>query len=570
MFCSIAQKHTDMKFLIALLMIPFCAFSQTRDVDSIFQDKGEVYFSFHAESIEQLNTISGLVSIDHGSTLEQAHAYANQKEFLAFLDLDVKYTIEEKPGFTFKDLNMLLSLDQKQMNDWDFYPSYEVYVEMMYAFEEQYPELCKVSSIGTSVNGRELLVAKITDQIDEEEGEPRLLYTSSMHGDEITGYVLSLRLIDYLLTNYNSDTRVTEIVNNIEIWINPLANPDGAYTNDNSTVYGAMRYNANWVDLNRNYPDPEDGDHPDGNSYQDETLAFMAFADSCEFDISSNFHAGAAVANYPWDTWSQYPADYDWWTLVMHEYADLAQDNSNSNYFNSFDDGVTNGYDWYEVNGGRQDYMNYEKHCREFTLELSDSKTPPGSQLPYFWDANYNSFLAYLEQSRYGLHGVVTDSISGEPIAAHVVIEGHDADNSDVFTHLPMGDYHRYLASGSYDVTFSAEGYQSKTIASTAILSSTTTVLDVQLAPSAVGLDESLRNAISIYPQPASEFIQIDACPNDVTEILLIDSSGKLVKRISTNHKSSIYISRDQLPSGSYILDFQSDNYGFQKAILLH
>jgi len=559
-----------MRFLITLLMIPFCAFSQMRDVESIFQNKGEIYFSFQAESKDQLNKVSQFVSVDHGSTLMNAYAYANQKEFGAFLDLDIDYAIEENPGFTFKDLNMLLSLDQRQVNDWDFYPSYEVYIEMMYAFEEQYPELCKVSSIGTSVNGRELLVAKITDQLDVEEGEPRLLYTSSMHGDEITGYVLSLRLIDYLLTNYNTDTRVAEIVNNIEIWINPLANPDGAYTNDNSTVYGAMRYNANWVDLNRNYPDPEDGDHPDGNSYQDETFAFMAFADSCEFDMSSNFHGGAEVANYPWDTWSQYPADYDWWTHVMQEYADTAQTHSNYNYFNSFDNGVTNGYDWYEVNGGRQDYMNYEKHCREFTLELSDSKTPPGSQLPYYWDANYNSLLAYLEQSLYGLRGIVIDSISGAPLLTQIFIEGHDVDNSDVSSHLPIGDYHRYLASGSYDVIFSAEGYQSKTVSAVALMNNETTVLDVQLVPSAVGLDESLRNAISIYPQPASEFIQIDACPNDVTEILLIDSSGKLVKRISTSHKSSIYISRDQLPSGSYILDFQSDNYGFQKAIILH
>ena len=89
----------------------------------------------------------------------------------------------------------------------------------------------------------------------------------------LLAFVLSLRLIDYLLNNYSVNDRVTEIVNNVEIWINPLANPDGAYTNNNS-VYGAIRYNANWVDLNRNYPDPEDGPHPDGNPYQIETEAF--------------------------------------------------------------------------------------------------------------------------------------------------------------------------------------------------------------------------------------------------------------------------------------------------------
>ena len=566
---SYTAQIIPMKFLFVLLLIPFCALSQISEVESCFKDKGEIYFSFQASSIKQFNEISSLVSIDHGSSFTNAYAYANKQEFKAFLNLELDYKIEENPGFTFEDLNMLLSLDEKQMSDWDFYPSYEVYVEMMYAFEEEYPELCKVSSIGTTINGRELLVAKITDHLDAEEGEPRLLYTSSMHGDEITGFVLSLRLIDYLINNYGVNDRVTEIVNNVEIWINPLANPDGAYTNNNSTVYGATRYNANWVDLNRNYPDPEDGLHPDGNSYQSETLAFMEFADSCAFDISSNFHGGAEVANYPWDTWSQYPADYDWWIHVMHEYADLAQENSSSNYFTSFDDGVTNGYDWYEVNGGRQDYMNYEKHCREFTLELSDSKTPPGSQLPYYWDANYNSFLAYIEQSLYGLHGIVTDSISGEPLVAQILIENHDIDNSDVSSHLPIGDYHRYLASGSYDIIFSAEGYQSKTISSVTVLNNETTVLDVQLAPIVVSVDESVLDAISIYPQPASDFIRIYGCPETITQILLIDSSGKIVKTISNRHKKSIYISKDNLPSGTYMLDFKSVSYEFQKSIIL-
>ena len=197
---------------------------------------------------------------------------------------------------------MLLSLDAKQLNNWDFYPSYDVYLEMMYAFEDQYPDLCKVTSIGSTVDGRELLVAKLTDSLTVAQNEPKVLYTSSMHGDEISGFVLSLRLIDFLLKNYESDSEIRSILNNVELWINPLANPDGTYRNNNNSIFIASRYNANWIDLNRNYPDPEDGPHPDGNPYQPETIAFMNFTDSVGFDLSSNFHSGAVVANYPWDT----------------------------------------------------------------------------------------------------------------------------------------------------------------------------------------------------------------------------------------------------------------------------
>ena len=179
-----------------------------------------------------------------------------------------------------------------------------------------------------------------------------------MHGNELAGYVLSLRLINYILDNYGNNQRITNLVNEIDIWINPLANPDGAYAGGNQNVNFATRYNANWVDLNRNYPDPQDGPHPDGNPYQEETNIFLALADSINFTLSANIHGGVEVCNYPWDTWSNLTADNDWWQYVSHEYADTCQANSVSGYFNYLNDGITNGNDWYEVNGGRQDYMN--------------------------------------------------------------------------------------------------------------------------------------------------------------------------------------------------------------------
>ena len=188
----------------------------------------------------------------------------------------------------------------------------------MYAFADSFPNICKVHSLGTLNSGREILIVNISDNVGQKENEPSFLYTSSMHGDELTGYVLMLRFIDDILNNYNNNSRITHLVNEIDIWINPLANPDGAYAGGNSNVWGATRSNANFIDLNRNFPDPQDGPHPDGNPWQEETLIFMGLSDTINFNLSSNLHTGAVVANYPWDTWSQLTADDSWWQHVCN------------------------------------------------------------------------------------------------------------------------------------------------------------------------------------------------------------------------------------------------------------
>ncbi len=80
-----------------------------------------------------------------------------------------------------------------------------------------------------------------------------------------------LRLIDHLLRGYGDDPEITALVDETEIWINPLANPDGTYFGGDDTVADAIRYYTttgggdSGVDPNRNFPDLADGDHPDGN-----------------------------------------------------------------------------------------------------------------------------------------------------------------------------------------------------------------------------------------------------------------------------------------------------------------
>ena len=477
------NKFRNFILLSFLLTISSLIFAQSSviNIEKIFEKKGEIYFKFEISSAYELNNIGKIISIDEikGSDI---FAYANKRGFESFLKLEKTYNILPHPGELIKNPKMLGVDEIGKSKSWDYYPTYEAYIEMMYQFAIDYPEICVVESIGNSIEGRELLMAKISDNVNEREDEPQFLYTSTMHGDETTGYVLMLRLIDYLLSNYGQDQRISNMVDNIEIWINPLANPDGTYAGGNGSVYGATRYNANWVDLNRNYPDPEDGPHPDGNEWQVETVHFMNFAENNHFVLSANQHGGTEVCNYPWDTWAQFAADNDWWIYVCREYADTVHVSSPSGYMTGYDNGITNGYAWYTISGGRQDYMNYFHNCREFTLELSDTKLLPANQLPAHWDYNYRSFLNYIEQSLYGIAGTITDAETGNPLEAEILIVDHEIDNSQMYSVAETGYYNRPVYAGTYDVKYTAQGHYPVIIEDVVVTNRNTTIVNVELS----------------------------------------------------------------------------------------
>ena len=376
---------------------------------------------------------------------------------------------------------------------WDCYPSYDQYETLMAGFAADHPTLCRLVNLGATSNQvrpHTLWALKISDNPDVEEVEPEVLYASTMHGDETTGYVLMLRLIDELLSNYGSDPELTALVDDLEIWINPLHNPDGAYYGSDSDVGGAIRYytdangNAGGPDPNRNFPDPEDGDHPDGNPWWTETITMMAFAEDHNIVLSANFHGGIEVVNYPWDTWSRRHVDDAWLILISRAYADAAQAASPPGYMTALNNGITNGYDWYTISGGRQDYMTYFHGAREVTIELSDAYLLPASQLDDHWTWNRQALLDYLGQARRGLFGVVTDW-DDNPLDATIEVVGHDTaeDNSFVTTDPDVGDYHRMLLPGSYTIRYSAPGHESLEITDVLVPPVGASRMDVVLTP---------------------------------------------------------------------------------------
>lgn len=561
--------------IFALILVNMVSYGQheTKEVilSKLYAKEGEQYFSFQTANRESIRQLSRIISIDNVEKSGKVFAYANKKEFSRFLEFNIPYEILPHPGDFQGFLNMQSEVDIRNIKDWDFYPTYEAYVDMMYQFAADYPSLCQIVSIGTTGQGRELLMAKISDNVGIEENEPQFLYTSSMHGDETTGYILMLRLIDYLLSNYGTDPRITGMVDNIEIWINPLANPDGTYHGGNSTVDGAYRYNANWVDLNRNYPDPKDGPHPDGEDWQIETMNFMAFAENHHFVSSCNIHGGTEVCNYPWDTWQKLSADDTWWQYVCHEYADTAQLHSPAGYMSGYDDGITNGWQWYEVSGGRQDYMNYFHQDREFTLEISNDKLLNPNLLPAWWDYSYRSLLNYMEQTTFGIRGTVKDSVTGLPLKAEVYVLQHEQDSSWVYSALPVGNFHRLINAGTYSVKFSAPGYLPQVVNNVTVTNKQATILNINLGPGGVGgIDNNeVNKLIRIYPNPVNgSIIHIDADVK-LIESAIFDITGKELYRMKSDN-SARAIQLPELNSGLYFIKFSTEKGIGVKKILIN
>jgi len=374
---------------------------------------------------------------------------------------------------------------------WSCYPTYVQYTALVHRFALENPDLCRIVDLGPSSNTvrpHRLWAVVISDNPHVNEAEPEVLLTSTMHGDETTGYVLMLRLIANLLMGHGTDTEITALVDETEIWINPLANPDGAYRGADDSVDGAIRNytttsgDDSGVNPNRNFPDFVLGDHPDGFAWWPETEAMMALAETKTFVLSANFHGGVEVVNYPWDTVERRHPDDLWFQTLARDWVDLAQDDSPGGYMTDFENGITNGYDWYPINGGRQDFMTFFHGGREVTIELSRTKLLPADELDDLWLWNRRALLDFIAHAHEGIRGVVTDP-NGTPLEATIEVVGIDReeDGSIVRTDPAVGDFHRILLPGLYDLRIEAADFQPREIQGIAVINGEATTVDVVL-----------------------------------------------------------------------------------------
>lgn len=390
------------------------------------------------------------------------------------------------------------------------------------------PGLARLFSIGESVEGRPLWVLRLTAGLEapragEEPGgsplpgRPQVKLVGNMHGDEPLARPLLLQLARELVRGWaGGDVRIGRLLNTTDLYLLPSLNPDGfehAQEGDCGGGVASGRENSRGRDLNRSFPDQFEASEPDLGPVP-EVRALIAWMRRNKFLLSGNLHGGSVVASYPYDDSPTHKptgvysksADDEVFKYLAKAYAShhpimrTGKPNCPGEEGETFPEGITNGAQWYDVEGGMQDYNYVWADCFEITLELSCCKYPLTSELEQEWENNRESLLSFIEKVHIGVKGFVRDAVTKAGLENTTIVVAGIAHN---ITAGKYGDYHRLLVPGIYNVTAVAMGYTPLTRENIEVKEGDATEVDFFLQPAVMAPAPNITQ-LTATPAPAS------------------------------------------------------------------
>lgn len=208
------------------------------------------------------------------------------------------------------------------------YHSYKELEADLNSLQSAYPQLAKVMAVGESLENRKIYALKISDNVSQDENEAEVLFLGCHHAREWISVEVPFLLGRHLLENYETDANIRRLVNQSEVWIVPLVNPDGLeYT---IHYYRYWRKNRRFnedgsfgVDINRNYSYQWGYDNegssgvPSSEVYrgsapfsEPETQAVRDLVEGKNFRAMITYHSYSQVILYPWG-YTEMPSSKD-------------------------------------------------------------------------------------------------------------------------------------------------------------------------------------------------------------------------------------------------------------------
>ncbi|MCK5115174.1 MAG: carboxypeptidase regulatory-like domain-containing protein [Candidatus Aegiribacteria sp.] len=455
---------------------------------------------------------------------------------------------------------------------WEIYSSIDAVVAA-------HPDICRKVTIGTSVEGRPIEAVVVTDNPSIEEIEPEMRISGGIHGDEKTGVMTTLNYLEVLTDNYATSPMCQYIVENSETWIIPILNPDGYEYNN--------RYNANGIDLNRNlsYMGPGSGggstafSEPETQALRDLTMQDWPMVKNFinPFAGGLSLHGGAACINTVWN-YAEVPLPED--SGLIHQQAiDYAAVPGIVSYFGGGFWIAYPGASWYIIHGDVNDWSYGECGTVDHTIEVHDDKQ--ASDWPGVANAHYMATLLFFTKSTYGIWGTVTNT-SGNPVDALLEIGIDTGTDSEPLrfcrTDVTLGDYHKTLLPGTYDVIVTADGYTSQSVENVTLSSQERVEVSFVLSGLGIeGSEESPEGVFSVSPNPSQESCSF-AIPQPGVggTVSIYDITGRsiIVMDVSPVTENLVWSLRNsdgsEVPSGMYIARYSAGASSWNAMVIVN
>jgi hypothetical protein len=233
------------------------------------------------------------------------------------------------------------------------YHNYTEIKNRLIAIAAQHPDISMLYDIGDSwettqgLADRDILALKISDNVAVDEDEPEVLIDGLHHAREWTASEIALALAINLTDGYHNDTRISWLVDNREIWIVPVVNPDGLDYALATDQWWRKNRHANYdgsfgVDLNRNYGGSMNDDAagewggagsshvPSDDIYcgtgpfsEPETQAIRDLVQAHNFALAFDFHSYGNLVMWPWGYSANKTADDADLVRIGNEFAAL-------------------------------------------------------------------------------------------------------------------------------------------------------------------------------------------------------------------------------------------------------
>lgn len=264
----------------------------------------------------------------------------------------------------------------------------------LYSIQAKYCKIARLKKIGYSIQHRPILAMQLGagKYKHHQQEKPQVLFLATHHAREWVATEMGMRLIRYLVENYGQDTQVTDLLDTVEVWVIPVANPDGyEYTFTNDRLWRKnLRDNdgdgeitiADGVDLNRNFDahwglDEEgSGALPSDMTYrgsapnsEPENRAVIHLIESQDFKFVVSYHTYGDLILYPWN-WQMKTPSLDDPIFVALAGTDETPAIVDSLLERGYDPGV--GADLYISNGDFVDWCYLKANIPTYTVELTD------------------------------------------------------------------------------------------------------------------------------------------------------------------------------------------------------